>query len=336
MRFHFNLTVWGESYVSTLLEAILPNHATPGNLGALQGVEGCRYRIFTRPEDARRIQAAPIFRRVEALTAVEFVLDETLGEGDGHEAAYDHMTNCHRRAIADAAAEQAAIVFLPADCLWSEGSFAAMAHRRAEGKLVVLNPGIRLVRETAYAEFLERFLDADAELAAIPPRALAAFALDHLHPLARAAFHDAENFISWPSNVLWRAPRGFIVRAFHLHPFMIDTKGRDVRYEISLDQDLIGAACPDPAAIHVATDSDEILQVSFEDEAHRRDLLPEANRLSLQHVLDWAGKYSDPVQQRLFVERACLVHAEEVGQDWRAAQAASARFADKVRVLLGL
>jgi hypothetical protein len=336
MRFDFNMVVWGDSYVATLLDAVLPNQATPGNLGAFQGAEGCRYRIFTRPQDAQRIIAAPIFRRLEAMVAVEFVLDDELGADAGHEASYQDMTRCHRRGLAEAADEQAAIVFLPADCLWSEGSFAAMARRRAEGKLVVLNPGIRLVRETAYQPFLAQFLDAATGAAPAPARALAALALEHLHPLTRAAFHDMPDFISWPSNVLWRAPDGFIVRAFHLHPFMIDTQGRDVRYEISLDQDLIGAVCPDAAAIHVAMDSDEILQVSLENLDHRRDLLPEANRLSLQSVIEWARKYSEPVQRQLFVERACLVHAGDVGPDWRAAQLASARFADKVRVLLGL
>lgn len=334
MRFDFNMVVWGESYVDTLLEAVLPNQATPGNLGAFRGAEGCRYRIFTQPQDAQRIVAAPIFRRIESSIPVEFVFDDELGAKGGHEANYEDMTRCHRRALADAAEAGAAIVFLPADCLWSEGSFAAMARRRAEGKLAVLNPGIRLVRETAYEAFLEQFLDRESGAAPAPARTLAALALAHLHPLTRAAFHDVADFISWPSNVLWRAPDGFVVRAFHLHPFMLDMQGREARYAISLDQDLIGAACPDPAAIHVATDSDEILQVSFEDADHRRDLLPEANRLSLQAVLEWARKYSAPVQHTLFAERACLVHAGEVGPDWRAAQAASARFADKVRVLL--
>jgi hypothetical protein len=336
MRFDFNMVVWGDSYVATLLDAVLPNQATPGNLGAFTGADGCRYRIFTRERDARRIAEAPIFRRLEAMVPVEFVLDEALGAKAGHEAGYEDMTRCHRRALAEAASAQAAIVFLPADCLWSEGSFAAMARRRAEGKLAVLNPGIRLVSETAYEPFLAQFLDAGTGAAAAPARALAALALEHLHPLTRAAFHDAADFISWPSNVLWRAPGGFIVRAFHLHPFMLDMQGRDVRYEISLDQDMIGAACPNAAAIHVATDSDEILQVSLESADHRGDLLPGSNRLSLQAVIKWARKYTAPAQQRLFAERPCLVHAGEIGPDWSAAQTASARFADKVRVLLGL
>lgn len=333
MRFDFNMAVWGEAYVSTLLDAVLPNQATPGNLGAFAGDADCRYRIFTRREDAERLLASPIYPRLAATIPVEFVLDESLGARGGHEANYADMTRCHRQALFDAARRNAAIVFLPADCLWSEGSFAAMRRRRAEGKLVVLNPGVRLVRETAYPAFLRAFGPGAAPPAA---RELARFALAHLHPLTRAAFHDASTFITWPSNVLWRAPDGFIVRAFHLHPFMIDTQGRQAAYGISLDQDLLQSVRPEPEQIHVALDSDEILQVSLEPEDHRPDLLPAANRLSLQKVVEWARRYSAPVQHRLFAERACRVHAGDIGPEWREAELASARFADKVRVILGL
>ena len=52
MRFDFNLVVWGDEYVATLLNAVLPNHATPGNLGAFRGQEGCRQDAGPEPHPA--------------------------------------------------------------------------------------------------------------------------------------------------------------------------------------------------------------------------------------------------------------------------------------------
>jgi hypothetical protein len=49
MGLHFNIVTWGEAFTDLLLQVVLPNQLTPGNLGSVGGRPGCRYLIYTRP-----------------------------------------------------------------------------------------------------------------------------------------------------------------------------------------------------------------------------------------------------------------------------------------------
>ena len=131
----------------------------------------CRYRIFTRAIDRPRLEAAQSVARLRELLAVDLVEVPGLGEQKEHpHQVYADMTRCHMRGVTDADDVGAAVVFLPADSLWSEGSFAALVGHYDAGKTAVMLPGIRLCAEPFREVFLDRFYDPSTGEAVAPAR----------------------------------------------------------------------------------------------------------------------------------------------------------------------
>jgi hypothetical protein len=334
MQYHFVNVVWGERFTDLLIKVILPNHLTPGNLGHFRDKPGCRYRIFTTETDARRLRAAPIFAKLDATLPVDLVIMPGLGERGGHVANYEDMTACHRQAIVEGEREGAAMVFLAGDTVVSEGSFQRLAALCEAGYAAVLVCGIRVVFETYVEAFIERFFDPATLEARAEARALVAHALPHLHPLITSCFLDSDRFISFPSNLIVPVEgRGLLLRSFHYHPALIKpmVTGNEVMHTI--DYSYLKHACPDPSLIHVVEDSDEIVMVSIDREAHRSDLLM-PNKFNLTRLASFARDHADDFQQSVCLERVFRFHADEPGPAWVQAERKVSLLADRLRFAL--
>ena len=73
-------------------------------------------------------------------------------------------------------------------------------------------------------------------------------------------FVDAKAFSTFPLGMYWPVgAEGLLARSFHLRPLMIDPKGSQVLPKGTIDAGLLARACPDPAHVHVVTDSDELV-----------------------------------------------------------------------------
>ena len=151
MNWHFIVAVWDEPHRGNFLDVVLPNQLTPGNLGAFAGNKDCCYRIFTRPVDRPRLQDSPVIDRLQELMKVDLIEVPGLGEQKSQYHTYADMTRCHMYGVNDADVAGAAIVFLPADSIWSEGSFAALAGHYASGKTAVMLPDIPRCEASASA-----------------------------------------------------------------------------------------------------------------------------------------------------------------------------------------
>ena len=337
MKCHFIVAVWGEPYLSNFLDVVLPNQLTPGNLGAFSDNKDCRYRIFTREIDRPRLDASQSVARLRELLAVDLVEVPGLGEQKEHpHQVYADMTRCHMRGVTDADDVGAAVVFLPADSLWSEGSFAALVGHYDAGMTAVVLPSIRLCAEPFREVFLDRFYDPSTGEAVAPARELIQAALPYLHPLMRACNVESEKFISWPSHLIWPVDDdGFIIRGFHLHPFMVNPAVKGVRFQFSLDYDYLTKACPDRERIHVVTDSDEILQVAIEQNDHRQELITAA-AYRLDSVTSWAGEFTDHHHRWLITEHRTRIHmGDTIPEAWLPAERCSDLVAERIRVILG-
>ena len=334
MHYHFITVTWGEVFTDLLLRVMLPNQLTAGNLGFFRNRPGSRYRIYTTEPDARRIRSAPVFAKLEAIMPVELIIVPDLGVRGGHVAAYEDMTRCHRMAIVDGEREDAAMLFLPGDAMWSEGSFRRLGEMCEAGYHAVLLPGIRLVRETYVDAFIERFFDPATLEAKAEARELVAHALPHLHPLTRSYFLDTDRFISFPSHFIVPVEgRGFLLRAFHMHPAIIKPMVHGGAVGHTIDYEYLRHACPDEALIHVVEDSDEILQVAVDPAAHRADLIM-PNRFNLTRIADFARRHADEFQRRMCIERVYRVHADDGGPEWAGAERKAGILADRLRFAL--
>jgi hypothetical protein len=267
MKFHLIVIVWGQAYIERYLRLVLPSHMAPRNLAAFPERADSVYEIHTRPEDVHWFHASPVFRKLQELMPVRLVVAQTAQAEAGDR--YEKLIAFTRRAVLEAREAGALLVFLPPDQLCSDGTFPGISRWAHAGKKAIVMPGLRMVQESAEPVLADRWPPEGAGVRGYPPRDLVRIALDHLHPLAASFFTDSPAFLNrWPSHLYWKVPgEGFLCRACHLHPLMVDPRGTDSLGEGTVDGAFLEELCPSPGDVHVVEDSDEMVAV----ELSRRD-----------------------------------------------------------------
>ena len=316
------IAVWGQEFRRLFLDVCVPNQLTPGNLGALPA--GSRYRLFTSPDDVAVFKSSSVLRRVSEQVPVDVVVMPELSASS--RSRFGRMTACHRRALIDARESRSALIFLCADHVISEGTFAAAVRRHDAGSRAVMCTGIRVNREAIIAALLAR-----GDVRALPPRELVSVALEQLHPFTRAHMIDSERSARRPISVYWNVPgEGILARCFHLHPLMVDPVRRDVMPEDTIDGHYVRRSCPVREDIHVVVDSDElaIFEMSHVDDAVA-DTGPGG-------VSTWRASTMisrcDSHQQSYWTEPIRL-HVRDIGDAWSPVERHSARFANQAMQL---
>lgn len=322
---HFITAVWGEAYTRLFLDVVLPNNLSAGNLGSCRGRAGTRYRVFTTAADARQIAASPAWQRAGELAQTEIC---EIAESP-QLAHHTRMTMCHRHAVADAAREDAALVFLAPDAIWSDGTFAHVARQVDQGWRGVLVAGLRVKRDVFTPVLKERFSTTDGTIA-IPSRELVALAMKHLHPLTRDQIITSARFMRGTPTIHWPVGQdGLLLRGFHLHPLMLRPTRRDARIDTTVDGEFIGRAVPNPASLTIETDSDTVCCCDLTDSASMLNYLVMTTGDRVKEVALWAFSNADAHHWR-FVRQKIRFHAGELGPEWTAAEAESDRFINEV------
>lgn len=317
---HFITVVWGDRFTGLLVDVVLPTQLSPGNLPGYRTATWTGiHRIFTTAKDAERIRNAPVFQALSAIIPVEFILiDDVLGT-----RKYEAMGDCHRRAIRDANAVDAALVFLSPDAIWSDGTFRRIREHLEAGKRVVAMAGVRVLAETFVPALRER------GNSVLPPRDLMALARRHLHPFTKSCFWDSSEFTRWPSNLYWSvADEGYVARCYHLHPLMVHPTRKDLAPRGTIDDDYLPLACPDVRDWHVIEDSDESVVVDLTDAAEFRDMTM-AHRADAAEVAFWAIYHARP-HHRMLSGRVLRFHDRDRSPAWTEVEAAAARVMDGV------
>lgn len=340
---HFVVALWGERFRRILVDLVLPNLLTAGNLGHFHG-RPATFFIYTSENDAVWLSEEPMVHRLASVMPAEIVVVPGLGRipaGDAveplHQIQYDYMTLCHNLAVARAEGEDAILVALPADALWSEGSFRHMDSLLRAGWDAVLIPGIRVVHETFPAPFKARFTDPASGLIVAPARQLVALAMAHLHPLMRALYHDCDHFIAYPSHVIFPAgDLGFHMRAFHSHPIAVRPQVKGARIRITIDHDYLFHAVPDWSRIHVVTDSDQMFQVAVDPERHLSHLVGHPRVLADEDIVSFARLHTNGFQRRSYVANVFCAHADDGASApaWADSRAACRALGERLAPLL--
>ena len=133
--------VWGAEFIELFLDVCIPNQLSPANLPALP--PGSRYRVFTTSADVPRLEASPrldALRRVLPVDVVDVDMTEADRSAKPRERWNTHkrMIACHRRAAADAAIEERALIFLAPDFVLAEGTIAGLVRLHSRGARAVL------------------------------------------------------------------------------------------------------------------------------------------------------------------------------------------------------
>ena len=312
LHFHFITAVWGEAYTDLFLELVLPNQLSAGNLLFFHDKPGsATYKIYTTERDAGRIKSSGAYARLaEAVTAEIVLVDDIDLSGK-----YSALTQCHRRAIASADAAGAALVFLSPDLIWSDGTFRRLWELGQAGTRVVMVGSIRVAKETFVPEYLARHRSAEGA-ASVASRPLVALALEHLHPVSQSLFWDSERFDRvGPSHLYWHVGRdGMLVRGFHLHPLMVNPVVRGLLPSSTIDADYTPLACPDPRAVYVVEDSDEI--AGFEISARGQFGAFQLKKARVADVAFYA-RYWTQAHHLDFIDRRIRLHASDLSPHWQ-------------------
>jgi hypothetical protein len=326
--YHVVTAVWGEAFIDLFLNVCVPNQLTPGNLDALP--RGSRYRVLTTADDAPRLAASDALQRVGLLLPVDIV---EVDAGDREvdlkyirtRHRYKMMGACHRRAIADAAEHDAAIFFLAPDFVLGQGALAAIRGVHETGKRAVLTANLRLCRERFVAELKRRGVDRP-----LPSRVLVGMALEHLHPAIEDLMVDGSGTDTHPTAVYWPVRtrtgkrEGLLVRAFHLHPMLLDPVRRLEPLRGTIDGHYVQRCCPREEQVYVVQDSDEVVTFELTPEDRSAEPPPSGRGISkwrLAAVASECDRY-----QRSHWHRPIRLHAGDIGPTWSAVEAESERF----------
>jgi hypothetical protein len=321
--FVFSTPVWGAGHLGLFVNVSLPSLLAPGNLLSLAENSQNFYLIYTRPEDEENLRTAPAFRALAAIVPVEVILiREEITE------PHRTMSDCHVDSLRRADELGAAAVFLPPDCVWSDGSMTRLEALARSGKSVVHMSGIRLDRDGVVPELAGHFSQGNAVLS-MKARDLVAIGLRHLHPIALTHFWNEYDGGLMPANLVWTVPgQGLLLRCFHLHPLMVKSQVPFAKFESTIDDDLALRACPDASRDYVVTDSDELL--AFEMSGLSRVVGTVCPKGSIEGVAAWAEVGTNK-RHRELIRNSIRLHVVPVSKPaWAAAEAESDKVVDAV------
>jgi len=307
--YHFLTPVWGASYTRLFVDFAIPAQLAAGNLPAFAGNPLNKYVIFTRPQDAEDIRAAPAFQQLAATIPVEFdyIADKIV-------VPHDTMSDCFRKGIVAAERVQAGLIFLTPDLVFADGSFETLRRLSILGHDVVFVPGIRTLKRGVCAR-LARDHASGGSTISVPPRALMQIALENLHPLAHSSWWDEGEGDLIPANLYWRVGEGGILgRCFHLHPLLVHPQRANARFFGTVDDDYFCAACPDSSRDFVVTDSDALLAIELSEPEHF--FRTGFRKGSVDDAVSWAEQFTNSRHRQLFRHVIKMHTGLAAAQDW--------------------
>lgn len=334
MHFHLFMAVWGNKYIDHLVSVALPSFLSGGNLPSLSNLQRSRFVFITRAIDQPRLEAAPLVQRVRAMMDIQFIHIEPERYGTVHQA----LTEAHQRALLEAQADKAHGIVLSPDMIMADGSLAAIDRYAARGVRAVMVSGLRLCEETAVPALKANGLLTSTNQDTLHPRALMRFALDHLHPETNRLRFDSPQFIENPV-CLWPIEnKGLLLRAFHLHPLMIDLstlrEPTDLRGD-TIDGAFIGSSFGNWTDIHIETNSDNILLFSLSSEADR--IQPGRRRRASEAMLRRVAYRRDvSPMHRWFFTRAIKLHTSDLDAHWAQLEESTGLLAFRAMDIAGL
>jgi len=307
-----------------------------GNLQFVAAHSDSSYHIYTLTSDVESIDRSPSVRKLRSLMPVEVVRPEAdLPDGD-KDKPYALMVAAHADFIKKSNSDGSAMVFIPPDTVWGNGSFRRLLEIAQDGKRLVMLGSARLEKES-FLLSLQRYMKGGV-LPGISKRDLVRLAMNHLHNETESLVWNSGVLNIWPSILFWKVKReGLILRAFHLHPLMVRPHigSNVIPLAASIDGDYLANVCPDPADEYIVLDSDEIVAFELSTRRYREDQIS-FQRLNPAFIAKWANAVINATdsRHRQFIEHRIRLHAKAFSKTWKAVEEDSDRVVREIRVFL--
>lgn len=313
-RFRFTTVVWGTEFTDAFLRVSLPSLLTPRNLPCFTSRTDSCYRIYTVPEDVETITQSAAYRRLAAMMPVEVATVR----GISYVGKYRAMTQCHADFIRAFQHEFGAFFFISPDVVWADGTFDRLLDIHAMGKRMVAMTTPRLAKESFIPAYLREYGRGE-DVAPITPRQLIKLALSHLHPVTKSQFWEpAPGRRTEPGDIFWKVDEGgFLARAFHLQPLMVQPVDRTLIPTTAVDADYSLKACPNLTEIYVVEDSDDLCYLDFTSSRDRAEFI--AVEQTPEQLAKAAQVQSDE-RHRQFVKHRIRFHCNDLSNRWSAVE----------------
>jgi len=345
MKFAINTVVWGEAYVSLLLDHSIPTLFSRGNLIDSPWVSHFTYQLMTTREDYASISVHPVFRRLQRTLEVDVVfIDEIQVDESIDIHKYNRVSIAQNVGMKRAAETCDGMFFLYPDFIYSTGSLDTVAKKLSEGNRAVFSPIPYISQEAICGGLLRTqghsVFTSEGPETSIEPRQLVELNLMHPHPVNRGYEVDSGVYAEWPALFVWPiAGQGQIIHSFHLHPtgILFDKGNPDFfrHFEISLDDEFVSRIFSIGDQLAFIHDSDELAMCStrsIDDPPH----VSPGGRADLSRAALWAEKNSG-LTLRYFTRQQFLWHHRELqSKDWEKKGAEAKEFMRRVRKRLNV
>ncbi len=344
---------WGAEYRSYLLNYLVASMLAPGNLPALKG-SGHKFLFVMPADDWEIIRQSPM---VKALARyVEPVHIEISYPPPGKSPCV-HMGIGHKRATDLCFQDRACGFVLTPDALVSDGTMSAAQRHVLAGKSLVVMAALRFATEPLFEAFAQSGYDRAGEnrsdtgaALTISGRELVRMGVPAFHSQTLSYDFGAPYFYNGSTfgpAAFWRVhgDGGIVLHSLSWAPVLMDysaLRKHDTRAleEWTIDGDYLHANFGE-GDIHVCTDSDEMMMVSWASlddkpvslrpslgrrlsSRYRHWENAAAIRLSLTHDI-W-----DPMKLKLF-PRPVRWHVGDIDKDWLAVEEKAARVVSQQR-----
>jgi hypothetical protein len=319
--FHFNVVFWGDRFRQYLTDFCLPSLLSGNNIPRLSGGRRNRFIFCTTSDDQAALKRTPIFALLDRHIEPYFIEIPPASPGL---SGCEHMGVGHKLAAEMAYRERGYGVFLTPDLMMSDGSIAALERYARAGHHVVLSAALRFGEEPLFQNLAamgilregERLSQAGTPLA-ITGRQLIAAGIRSFHSETQRYDWESPSFTDFPAACWWRVPGedGIVVHSLSWAPVLVDYAAVD-RHDTStfdtwtLDADYVYRNYGNGAGVHVVTDSDELMLVSWAPLSDRPQSLSRSYLKTMPGVGPWlkgailrgavtSGTF-DPLKRRIF------------------------------------
>lgn len=355
---YFIVVCWGAEYRHYLLNYLVASLLAPGNLPALMG-KGHKFLFVTPGEEWEIIKQEPIVKALAQYAEPVHIPIPYPPEGA---SPCVHMGLGHKLATDLCFRDKAYGFVLTPDALVSDGTMRAAQKHALEGKSLIIMAALRFATEPLFEAFAESGYDRpgpvraqSAEALSISGRELVRMGVPAFHSQTLSYDFDAPYFFSDGNcvpAVYWRVPSdgGVVLHSLSWAPILMDyaaVSNHDTRAleEWTIDGDYLHANFG-KTAIHVCTDSDEMMLMSWGSENERPVLLRSSlGRMLSSRYRRWhnsaAVRYNlsldifDPMKLAMF-SRAVRWHVKDIDENWLAVEKEAARLIAAPRPLFDL
>ena len=186
-------SAWGRRHLDDLLDFALPAALAPGNLPALASTFDCSTVIVTEEKLFDYVRSHPTIKALEKICTVQLIpLDDLISERwqYGMTLAYALF-----RGFAELgpAMTETYILFLNADFILADGSYARLVDRIRRGERIHLSPSYCVVEEELKPE-LRRQRNQNNGVLSVSHRDMAAMILKKIHGTVRAKIVNQDLF----------------------------------------------------------------------------------------------------------------------------------------------